>query len=213
MFDEAEDFVRTTLQVHETCGTKNPDLLASQHETWAEIAMARNQATIALEQGQLALSIRKKLYDEDGVISNQLTTSYTTVARALIMANQLDKAEELINESRRLRRALPKFSKLHLFTPLVYESLMDYVKGNYADAVMRLTEALEDRQEVYGHDDEVGKRSVASRPITLGDGFSLLTLAERDISTSSSVPFAENWGITRRLSVPIVKRCDTCRGL
>lgn len=150
--------MRTSLQVHDICPLVSSDTIASQHETWAEIAMARNQATMALEQSQLALDVRKATYERDGVKTNQLATCYTAVGRALIMANRLDEAEEHIKESMRLRRAGQGFSKLQLFTPLVYHSLIDYVKGDYADAVMKLTQALEDRQEAYGVDDRVGKR-------------------------------------------------------
>jgi tetratricopeptide (TPR) repeat protein len=159
-YDEAITIIQQTIDVWKISSDQSQWLLAEQYEGWAEVAMCIHQPEVALQMSLRGLEMRKKMLKEDGVITNQLATTHTIVARALIMQDKIDEAETFIRESIRLRKATPDFSKLHLFTPLIWQALIYYRRENYESALECLEQALRDRWQLYGKNDKVGKRSV-----------------------------------------------------
>lgn len=151
--EQAEEFVQATLQVHELSETKYPRIVAGQCGTWAQIAIALNKMELAYEKSSEALRIRQEIYANTNVVFSQLVASYATLGRVKAMTGQLTEARALINESIRLRKQIPKFSQLQLYTPLVYLAFVEFKEGKMELARTHLTRALEHREEEYGKDD------------------------------------------------------------
>ncbi|KAL9036909.1 MAG: hypothetical protein Q9214_005930 [Letrouitia sp. 1 TL-2023] len=75
------------------------------------------------------------------------------------MNNELKEAERFSTISIELRKRMPKFTKLQLYTPMVALSYIDLLRGHLGKAEARLREALGVREEVYGPDDRESART------------------------------------------------------
>ena len=102
--------------------------------------------------------MEEKLRKETGVIPGQLTAAFATYALALVMNGDLTGAVVHLEHSIRYRRQMPSFSKLVLYTPLLYWSAIDFLQGQYQDALAKLQRLLDDREEQYGKNDTESKR-------------------------------------------------------
>lgn len=158
--DEALEYVHTTLDILETCPpNSHPSIQAGQYATWAAVALHLNQPTLAREKYRECFRINQEIFAAGpAVITGQYVAAYTELGRILIATNDLDEAAELINESERLRRQMPHFSRLQLFSPILFYSHIELIRGEYAAAEQHLLEALRDRQMHYGLDDHESKR-------------------------------------------------------
>ena len=69
------------------------------------------------------------------------------------MNDELEEAERLLTKSIELRKQMPKFTNLQLYTPIVALSHIELSRGHLSEAEARLLEALGVREEAYGFDD------------------------------------------------------------
>lgn len=158
----AYDYIQATLAVHEDCvGEEYPRIVAAQYGTWSAIAKEINDPKLAMETGMKSLAIREQLYTESGVPDSQIVASYASAGLTYIMNGKYDEAEQFVNKSITLRKQMPNFSRLQLYSPLVYLSLIYLYRGKREDAAGYLLEALGDREVEYGIDDHESMRQVS----------------------------------------------------
>lgn len=130
-------------------------LRACQHATLSAVARAKNQPEIACREYGDCFRINLEVYKRTKVVTSQLVAAYSEMGRVLIMTGDLDHADELIKESVRLRRQMPNFSKLQLFSPIMFTSYIQVLKCQYAEAEAQLLEALGDREMEYQMQDDI----------------------------------------------------------
>ena len=114
-----------------------------------------------METGMKSLSIREQLFAESGVPDSQIVASYTSAGLTYLMSGRYDEAEQFVNKSMALRKQMPNFTRLQLYSPLVYLSLIYLYRGKCEDAADYLLEALGDRKLKYGTDDHESMRQVS----------------------------------------------------
>lgn len=151
-------YVHLTLRILDEEPGTYPLIRAVQLGTWGNIALKTNQPEVALERNLEALEIREMLFADSGVITSQLTASYTETAFAMMANGLLSKAKELIETSASLRKQMPKFSRLQLYSPLYYKAILYKHEGEYAQAADFALEALRDREAAFGPDDHENTR-------------------------------------------------------
>lgn len=105
-----------------------------------------------------SFDINQDIYREQQVITSSYAASYAEFGRVLIMNNELEEAERLLVKSIELRKAMPKFTRLQLYTPIVALSYIDLIREHLEEAEARLREALDVREEFYGFDDRESVR-------------------------------------------------------
>lgn len=160
--EEAYDYIQATLAVHEDCvGEKHPRIIAAQYGTWNAIAKEINDPKLAMETGMKSLAIREQLYTESGIPDSQIVASYASAGLTYLMNGRDDEAEQFVNRSMTFRKQIPNFSRLQLYSPLVYLSLIYLYRGKCEDAANYLLEALGDRTLKYGVDDHESMRQVS----------------------------------------------------
>lgn len=125
--------------------------------------MEINQPEVSLQKNLEALEIRKRMFAETGVVNSQLAASYTETARSMMMNNMFDKAKRLIDKSIQLRKKMSQFSRLQLYSPLYYLSLIYLHEGEFEKATSTALEALREREIKFGRDDRENKRLVCIR--------------------------------------------------
>lgn len=77
----------------------------------------------------------------------------------LIMAGNIQRADSLIKESVRLRKQMPNFTRLQLYSPIIFTSYIQLLQGKFEDAETELLNALRDREVEYNtKDDTKSKR-------------------------------------------------------
>ncbi|XXH04594.1 hypothetical protein Hte_011011 [Hypoxylon texense] len=152
-------YIRLILKILEDEPESYPRIRANQLGTWSNIAMEINQPEVSLQKNLEALEIRQRIFAETGVVNSQLTASYTETARSMMMNNMFDKAKELINKSIELRKQMPQFSRLQLYSPFYYLSLIHSHEGDLENARLTAIEALRDREIKFGRDDHGNKRT------------------------------------------------------
>lgn len=122
--------------------------------TWGNLAMETDQPEVALDKNLEALGIRQTLHEETGSVDSQLTASYTETARAMMMNGMFEKAKAYIETSISLRKSMPQFSRLQLYSPLFYMAQIHIYKGAYESAATNILEAMRDREIEYGRPDD-----------------------------------------------------------
>ena len=142
----------------ESVGEKHPRIIAAQYGTWNAIAKEINDPKLAMETGMKSLAIREQLFTESGIPDSQIAASYASAGLTYLMNGRDDEAEQFVNKSITLRKQMPSFSRLQLYSPLVYLSLISLHRGKLEDAADFLLEALGDREAEYGIDDHVSMR-------------------------------------------------------
>lgn len=152
------DYAKATLAILESCADDYPHIKACQYATWSAVARVLNQPKLAREKGEDSFRINDEIYKASGVVTSQIVASYTELGRVMIMNNELEEAERLIKESGRLRRQSPHFSRLQLFSPILFYSYIENLKGQFKEAEKHLLEALRDRELEYGKDDRESNR-------------------------------------------------------
>ncbi|MCJ1412921.1 hypothetical protein MMC19_007021 [Ptychographa xylographoides] len=157
--EEAFKCIQVTLAVEKDCiGKRHPRIVAAQYGTWNAIAKEINDPQLAMETGQQSLAIRERLLLKTGVPDSQIAASYTSMGLTYLMNRRFDKAEELVNQSITIRSQMHNFSRLQLYSPLMYLSLIYLYTGNSEIAADQLLEGLHDREVKYGIDDHESMR-------------------------------------------------------
>ena len=156
--DEALEYVEATLQVLNLSPRPYPRIVANQYGTWGNVAMSLNKPKLAREKCEKAHQINQEIYATEKVITSQYVASYSELGRIMIMNNEIEEAEKLIKKSEDLRRQMPHFSRLQLYSPFIFKSYILIMKGKYTEAEDILKEAIKDRELVYGKDDTENKR-------------------------------------------------------
>lgn len=134
------------------------DIRAEIHGTRATMAVDTNDSEAALEHRQQNVTLREEAFAETGVLSSKLAASYSEYGRALMMNGVLTKAKEMFNRSIEIRRKLPGFTRVQLYTPLRCQGLIAWKNGEYEEAVELFLEALRDQEMEYGRDDSKSSR-------------------------------------------------------
>lgn len=158
--DDSLKYIHLVLKILENDPDGHPQIRAGQFGTWGNIAMVMNQPGLSLQKNLEALEIREKMFAETGVVNSQLAASYTETARSMMMNNMFDKAKGFIKKSIEVRKQMPQFSRLQLYSPLYYLSLIHLHEGEYEKAASLALEALREREIQFGRDDRENKRSV-----------------------------------------------------
>ncbi len=156
--EEATDYAEATLAILEYSPKVYPQIKANQYATLSAVARVLNHGEDAARHYREAFKINQEIYRTTGRIQSQLVASYTELARVLIMINELDEAGKLIKESVRLRQQMPNFSRLQLYSSIIFSSYIENIRGEYKTAEAHLLEALRDRESVYGKDDRESSR-------------------------------------------------------
>lgn len=152
--EEAFKSIQFTLAVEKNCvGQKHPRIVAAQYGTWNAIAKEINDPELAMDTGTRSLAIREQLFEETGIPDSQIAASYASMGLTYLMNGRFLKAEEFINKSITVRKQMQNYSRLQLYSPLVYLSLIYLYTGQSEEAASRLLEALRDREVKYGIDD------------------------------------------------------------
>ncbi|KAI1339138.1 hypothetical protein F5Y15DRAFT_384912 [Xylariaceae sp. FL0016] len=157
--DASLAYIRLTLELLDDQPDGYPQIRAGQLGTWSNIAMETNQPDLALQKNLEALRIRQGLLEETGEVNSQIAASYTETARSMMMHGMFDRAKTLIEESISLRKQMPQFSRLQLYSPLYYKSLIYFHEGEYDQAILAAEEALREREVNFGTDDRQNKRT------------------------------------------------------
>lgn len=157
--DDSLKYIHLVLKILENDPDGHPQIRAGQFGTWGNIAMVMNQPGLSLQKNLEALEIREKMFAETGVVNSQLAASYTETARSMMMNNMFDKAKGFIKKSIEVRKQMPQFSRLQLYSPLYYLSLIHLHEGEYEKAASLALEALREREIQFGRDDRENKRT------------------------------------------------------
>ncbi|KAI3319610.1 TPR-like protein [Xylariaceae sp. AK1471] len=158
--DEALDWANATLRYFELCPDDYPELRACQYATLSAVARVQNNPDIACETYERCFRINEEVYQRTKIITSQLVAAYTELGRVLIMAGNLERASYLIKQSIKLRKKMANFSRLQLYSPIIFNSYIQLLKGDYDEAERELLGALKDREEAYKtKDDTKSKRS------------------------------------------------------
>ena len=121
--------------MHETCvGEKHPHIVAAQYGTWNAIAKELNDPKLAMETGMKSLTIREQLFAVSGIPDSQIVASYASAGLTYLMNRRDEEAEQFVNKSMALRKQMPNYSRLQLYSPLVYLSLISLYRGKLEDA-------------------------------------------------------------------------------
>lgn len=154
------DYLQATLTTHSDSMECHPRIVAGQYGTWAQVALRTNQYELGLKKMQEHLEIREGVFAQTGIVDSHIAAAYSETARAMLMNGIFSKARTLIYRSIKLRKQMPKFSRLQLHSPLMYLAWIDWHEGNHQSAVDKLLEALRDREVEFGRDDHEGMRLV-----------------------------------------------------
>ncbi|KAI1758695.1 hypothetical protein GGR53DRAFT_215907 [Hypoxylon sp. FL1150] len=157
--DESLVYIQLTLKILKNEPDSHPQIRAGQLGTWSNIAMEINQPEVSLQKNFEALEIRERIFAETGVFNSQLAASYTETARSMMMNNMFDKAKGLIEKSIEVRKKMPQFSRLQLYSPWYYLSLIHLHEGEYEKAASLVLDALREREMEFGRDDCESKRT------------------------------------------------------
>jgi hypothetical protein len=105
-----------------------------------------------------SLAIREKVFAETKSPDSHIAAAYTETGKAMIMNEMFDEAREMIAKSVEMRKQMANYSRLQLYTPLLYLSVIHMCEGNYKGAAEALLEAARDREVEYGIDDQQSPR-------------------------------------------------------
>lgn len=159
--DQSLKYIEFTMQVLDEDPGQHRRIRAVMLGTWGNLAMETAQPEVALEKNLEALGIRQALYEETKIVDSQLTASYTETARAMMMNGMFEKAKAFIETSISLRKSMPQFSRLQLYSPLSYLAQIHIHQGAYDSAERNIYEAMRDRAIKFGRSDDCeNKRSV-----------------------------------------------------
>ncbi|KAF9888438.1 hypothetical protein FE257_008716 [Aspergillus nanangensis] len=158
-YDASLEYIQMILQILDGLPGDHSQIEAGLYGTWSGIAVETNQAEVALEKRLENLAILEDIFDKTGDINSHITACYSEAGRAMIMNGMFTKAREFIDKSVSLRKQMPHFSRLQLYSPLYYTALIHLSEGKYEEAESGLLEALRDREVKYGKDDCESKRS------------------------------------------------------
>jgi tetratricopeptide (TPR) repeat protein len=156
--DDSIDYVEAALEAHKISPDNHIRMLAAQYGTWCNVAMSLNQPLVAREKGLQSFRLNQRHFERTQVVDSQYVASYSELGRIMIMNGELDEAERLIQESARLRRQLPHFTRLHLYSPILFYSYIEVIRGQFESAEAHLLQALRDREAKYGKNDTESKR-------------------------------------------------------
>lgn len=152
--DQSTRYIKFTMEVLDQHPGQYQRIRAVNLGTWGNLAMETDQPEVALDKNLEALGIRQTLHEETGSVDSQLTASYTETARAMMMNGMFEKAKAYIETSISLRKSMPQFSRLQLYSPLFYMAQIHIYKGAYESAATNILEAMRDREIEYGRPDD-----------------------------------------------------------
>jgi tetratricopeptide (TPR) repeat protein len=150
--------VDATHEFHQYASEPMSDLLAEIYGTRGIVSMEINQPESALEHIQIHMDHRLKSFHETNQVNSKLAAGYTELGRALTLNGLFTKAKEAFTKSIELRRQMPNFTRIRLFTPLKGLSLVAWHRGDNEQAAQLLLEALRDRELAFGQNDREGNR-------------------------------------------------------
>lgn len=158
-FDASLEYIEMILRTLESDSEDHSQIEAGLYGTWSGIAVETNRPEVALEKRLESLAILEQIFAKTGDINSQIAACYSETARAMIMNGIFTKAREFIDKSILLRKQMPHFSRLQLYSPLYYTALIHLQEGKFDEAESGLLEALRDREVKYGKDDCESKRA------------------------------------------------------
>lgn len=168
--EQSLKYIQFTMEVLDEDPGQHRRIRAVMLGTWGNLAMETDQPEVALDKNLEALGIRQALYEETQIVDSQLTASYTETARAMMMNGMFEKAKAFIETSISLRKSMPQFSRLQLYSPLCYMAQIHIHQEAYDYAARNIYEAMRDREIEYGRPDDCeNKRSVLiimTRPVS-----------------------------------------------
>jgi exonuclease VII large subunit len=126
----------------------------------SSIAALTNNAKEALEMQLKSLAIREQVFAETQTPDSHIAAAYTETGKAMIMNGMFNEAREMIQKSVDSRKQMANFSRLQLYTPLLYTSIIHLCEDNHQGAAEALLEAARDREVEYGVDDQQSPRYV-----------------------------------------------------
>jgi tetratricopeptide (TPR) repeat protein len=150
--------VEATMAAHEDSQKSFPSLTAEINGTAGIICLEINNPDDTLRYLQDYLVIREQIFAQTNEISAKLAAGYSETAQAMMANGLFSKAKEMLEKSIDLRRQMPKFTELQLFSPLLHLALCYWHERNYDKADNLLLKALRDRGAKFGKDDTEGRR-------------------------------------------------------
>jgi tetratricopeptide (TPR) repeat protein len=143
------------------------ELKVALWQTGSAVASSIGDIDTALTYINDRILIMQRLYDETGIPDGRLCSAYSEKATGLIAKDQLQDVLSLLDKSIILRRQIPGFEREQLFNALRGKGFYYMAKGETLEAVKYFKEALKDREDKYGIDDQRNIRQVSSAAPTL----------------------------------------------
>jgi tetratricopeptide (TPR) repeat protein len=136
-----------------------PDILSAIHNARGAVAIQINQPTDALDHYKKFNELQIKIHSQSGDFTSKLASSYSELGIAYLM-NEVFNQEtvELFDKSAAIRKMVSGYKKMNLYNVLRGKGLFYWHSGNYEQALEYLLEALHDREESFGKDDQNGPR-------------------------------------------------------
>ncbi|RDW58870.1 hypothetical protein BP6252_13346 [Coleophoma cylindrospora] len=137
------------------------DLRATAYGTMGVLAQLADKPEDALYYDELNLKLRQESYAITKEVDATLAAGYGHLAEALALNGLFGKAKEMFEKSIEVRRQMPNFTPLQLFTPLLGLGQIACYEGNYTQAGKYLHDALRDRVSQFGENDSQGGRQAS----------------------------------------------------
>jgi hypothetical protein len=128
------------------------------HSVRFNVATRMDQPEIALKHAELEAQGFEKLCTDPEKGNRELSIGLHHLADACIGTGKLDDAQKHLDRVKRIRRSLPDFSRHSLYSPLMSEGYMHWIKMDYPKAVEVFEEVLKDREDAFGRNDVEGGR-------------------------------------------------------
>jgi tetratricopeptide (TPR) repeat protein len=106
------------------------------------------------------MRLREEAFHETKTPTFKLAAAYSEYGRALMVNGVFTKAMDMFEKSSEIRKKLPDFTRLQLFSPLCGQGRILWHRGEYQKAAELFLEALRDRELTFGRDDTKSYRSV-----------------------------------------------------
>jgi len=131
---------------------------AQAHGMRFNCATRLDEPKIALEHARKEAAFQEDLCRESGEPARDLSIALHHLADACIGAGLHEEASRHIDRVIEIREGLPGFTRHSLYSPLMSQGYLNWIKGDAGTAIKLFKVALKDREAAYGPDDRQGGR-------------------------------------------------------
>jgi hypothetical protein len=151
--------VSDTALKHASLSTNNLDEIRPHlHSMRFNVATRMDQPEVALLHAKAEAEGYEKLCRGAVNGSRELSIGLHHLADACIGVGKLDEAQKHLDRVKTMRKGLPDFSRHSLYSPLMSEGYMHWIKKDLPKAIEVFEQVLKDRENAYGRNDREGSR-------------------------------------------------------